>query len=191
MTFSDRGIFACLPALFGACLASAAIGLARPALGAETSADAKADASEQDSVWSKRNGKLMLQYAPNTIHWNYSTDHAKQSWLVGAEYIWTNRWLVGVSYFNNSFDQKCQLIYGGYSWKLFGTPQSHAYLKVGGGLIIGYRKPYENKIPINSSDGVGLGVIPALGYQFGRFNVQMNVLGTAGLMFTMGVDLFD
>lgn len=189
MIFSDRRIFPWIHALLGACVA-AAIGLAAPAFGAETATGAKAEASEKADADKKSGGKLMIQYAPNTIHWNYSIDHAKQSWLVGAEYIWNSNWLVGFSYFNNSFDQKCQLVYGGYSWKLFGTPKSHAYLKVGGGLIIGYREPYENKIPVNSKDGIGLGVIPALGYQYERFNVQMNVLGTAGLMFTIGYDLF-
>jgi len=137
----------------------------------------------------ERDGKVMVQYGPNTIHYHYSSDHAKQSWLVGAEYIWTNRWLVGFSYFNNSFDQKCQFLYGGYSWVLTGNETRHLYFKLGGGVIVGYRDPYEDKIPVNSN-GIGLGVIPALGYQHDRFNVQMNILGTAGLMFTVGYDLF-
>ena len=189
MIFVDRCINFWTRALLGACLA-AALGLAQPALGAESATGAKADAEEKADAGDKSGGKVMIQYAPNAIHWNYDVEHAKQSWLVGAEYIWKSNWLVGFSYFNNSFNQKCQLVYGGYSWKLFGTPKSHAYLKVGGGLIIGYRKPYENKIPVNSSNGVGLGVLPALGYQYDRFNVQMNVLGTAGLMFTIGYDIF-
>jgi hypothetical protein len=169
-----RPIRATLAAFFIVASAFASDG---PALGAD--ADAKGET---------RDGKLMVQYAPNTIHYNYSPDHAKQSWAVGAEYIWTNRWLVGFTYFNNSFDQKCQFIYGGYSWKLLGTPESHLYFKIGAGALIGYREPYDNKIPLNDN-GVGVGVIPGLGYQYKRFNVQMNILGTAGLMFTVGYDL--
>jgi len=147
-------------------------------------------ALSEDAAPSKQSsGKVMVQYAPNTIHYNYSPDHAKQSWLVGAEYIWTNRWLVGFSYFNNSFDQQCQFIYGGHSWKLYGSEARHLYFKIGAGVLIGYRDPYENKIPFNNN-GVGPGVIPGLGYQHDRFNVQVNILGTAGLMVTVGYDLF-
>jgi len=135
MISSDRRISPWAHALLGACLA-AALGLAQPALGAESATGAKADAEEKADAGDKSGGKVMIQYAPNAIHWNYDVEHAKQSWLVGAEYIWKSNWLVGFSYFNNSFNQKCQLVYGGYSWKLFGTPKSHAYLKVGGGLII-------------------------------------------------------
>jgi hypothetical protein len=144
--------------------------------------------SEDAAPGKPSGGKLMVQYAPNTIHYNYSPDHAKQSWLVGAEYIWTNRWLVGFSYFNNSFDQKCQFIYGGRIWKLYGEETRNLYFKIGAGALIGYREPYDNKIPLNDN-GIGVGVIPGLGIQYDRFNVQMNILGTAGLMFTVGYDL--
>jgi hypothetical protein len=134
--------------------------------------------------------RLMVQYGPNAIHYSHSPDHAKQSWLVGAEYLWANHWLAGFAYFNNSFDQKSQYVYGGYTWNLTDDPARYWYFKLTGGLIIGYRDPYQNKIPIND-DGIGLGAAPSLGYQYDRFNVQLNVLGTAGLMFTVGYDLID
>lgn len=137
----------------------------------------------------EESGRVMLQFAPGVIHFDPSPDHVNHSWLVGAEYIWPERWLAGFAYFKNSFGQKSQYAYGGYSWVLHGDAAQYLYLKLTGGVVIGYREPYDNKIPVNSSDGIGLGVIPGLGYQYERFNVQMNVLGTAGLMFTFGYDL--
>ena len=131
---------------------------------------------------------LMVQVAPGVIHFDSDPQHADYSWLVGLEWQSSSRWLVGAAYFNNSFDQKSQYLYFGKSWPLdFISPR--VYFKLTGGLLLGYKEPYEDKIPINK-DGVGLGALPALGYKYGDFNVQVNLLGTAGLMFTVGYDLF-
>ncbi len=130
---------------------------------------------------------LMVQVAPGAIHFNYSPDHADFSWLVGLEWQSSSRWLVGASYFNNSFDQKCEYFYFGKSWPLEFI-SSNVYFKLTGGLLLGYKEPYEDKIPFNN-DGVAPGVVPGLGYQYGDFNVQINALGGAGIMFTFGYNL--
>jgi hypothetical protein len=132
---------------------------------------------------------LTLQVAPDAVHYHYSADHTKHSWLVGLEYRWQDRWLVGYSYFNNSFGQKSDYVYGGRMWELTRDDASSWYAKVSGGIIVGYRKPYEDKIPFNHN-GVAPAIIPAVGYQHDRFNAQFNVLGSAGLMVTLGYDLF-
>ena len=132
---------------------------------------------------------IMVQAAPAAIHFHDSDNHAKYSWLIGAEWEGKSRWIAGLSYFNNSFDQKCEYIYAGRVWTL-GEDGSNWYVKMTGGLLLGYKEPYQNKIPVNSNNGVGLGVVPALGYKMDRFNVQVNLLGTAGLMITVGYDLF-
>jgi hypothetical protein len=130
---------------------------------------------------------LMVQAAPDVIHFSSDPDHADYSWLVGLEWQSASRWLVGAAYFNNSFDQKSQYLYFGKSWPL-DSISDNLYFKLTGGLLLGYKEPYEDKIPINN-DGVGLGAAPSLGYKFGDFNVQLNLLGTAGVMFTFGYDL--
>ena len=61
-------------------------------------------------------------------------------------------------------------------------------LKVTGGVILGYKGQYQNKIPYNH-DGVAPGLLPSLGYQRGPWNAQLNVLGFAGLVVTVGYDL--
>ena len=135
---------------------------------------------------------LMVQAAPDAIHFNSDPEHADYSWLVGLEWQSPSRWLVGAAYFNNSFDQKCEYIYFGKSWPL-DFISDHAifknlYFKLTGGLLLGYKEPYEDKIPFNN-DGVAPGAAPSLGYKYGDFNVQLNLLGNAGLMFTFGYDL--
>ena len=95
---------------------------------------------------------------------------------------------MGAAYFNNSFDQKCEYLYFGKSWPLESIDRN-LYFKLTGGVLLGYKEPYENKIPFNHN-GVAPGLVPALGYRFGDFNVQVNLLGTAAVMFTAGYDLF-
>jgi len=135
---------------------------------------------------------LMVQVAPDAIHFNPSPEHADYAWLVGAELLFPSRWLVGAAYFNNSFDQKCQYYYFGKSWPLDFISDNdyfkNLYFKLTGGVLLGYKEPYEDKIPFNNN-GVAPGVVPGLGYQFGDFNVQLNLLGGAGLMFTFGYNL--
>lgn len=135
---------------------------------------------------------LMVQAAPGVIHFNPSSEHADYSWAVGAELIFPSRWLIGGAYFNNSFDQKCQYYYFGKSWPLDFISDNeylkNMYFKLTGGVLLGYKEPYENKIPFNDN-GVAPGIVPGLGYQFGDFNVQLNLLGGAGLMFTFGYNL--
>ena len=58
-----------------------------------------------------------------------------------------------------------------------------------GALLYGYKKPYENKLPINH-DGYGIAIVPVIGYQFGRANVQLEFLGTAAAVITFGFDIW-
>jgi hypothetical protein len=131
---------------------------------------------------------LMLQVAPGVIHFDPDPEHTKYSWLVGLEWQSPSRWLAGASYFNNSFNQKCQYLYFGKSWPLESIDEN-LYFKLSGGLLLGYKEPYEDKIPFNNN-GIAPGAVPSLGYKHGDFNVQLNLLGLSALMLTVGYDLF-
>ena len=138
---------------------------------------------------------LMIQAAPATIHFHPDPEHADFSWMLGLEWQAPSRWLAGAAYFNNSFDQKCQYLYFGKSWSLdfiSDRPlfKDHLYVKLTGGVVLGYKGRYEDKIPFNHN-GIAPGLIPALGYQYGDFNIQANLLGDAGLMFTLGYNLLQ
>jgi hypothetical protein len=130
---------------------------------------------------------IIIQAAPSVIHFHPSTDHVQYSWLVGIEWQRPSDWLAGYSYFNNSFGQRCHYLYGGKSWPLGGS-DSNWYFKLTGGVIIGYKDPYEDKLPINYN-GVGPAIIPGLGYRINRFNIQANLLGVNAMMITVGYDL--
>lgn len=136
---------------------------------------------------------IMVQFSPYTIHFDEGPEHTGHPWLIGVEWQDKSRWLAGFSYFNNSFNQKCEYLYGGYTFQLGETFKSEIfknwYLKVTGGLLYGYKEPFEDKLPINHN-GLAPVIIPGLGYKYNRFNVQMNLLGANGLMFTFGYDLF-
>jgi hypothetical protein len=128
-----------------------------------------------------------LQLSPYTLHFNSSNQH-KYVWMAGVERESASHWLIGGNYFQNSFGQPCWFWYGGYRWdgSRFITG---SYAKLAGGVIVGYDKPYEDKIPLNW-DGVGIGALPAIGWQYQRFELQLNLLGTAGLMMSLNIDLF-
>ena len=58
------------------------------------------------------------------------------------------------------------------------------------GLLLGYVEPYEHKIPVNWN-GIGLGIIPAVGYKYRRASTQFVTLGVSGFMLTLGYDLWQ
>jgi hypothetical protein len=154
------------------------------AVGAASPALAGADTPESNGPFEI----VMLQAAPGVIHFDPDFDHAKHSWMVGIEWQRPSRWLAGFTYFNNSFDQKSQYIYGGKVWSQRDSGQGW-YFKLTAGVILGYEEPYEDKIPYNHN-GVAPGIVPALGYKVDRASMQFNLLGTAGLMITFGYDAF-
>jgi len=131
---------------------------------------------------------VMIQLSPYSIHFNEGPEHTGHPWLIGIEWQDKSRWLAGFSYFNNSFNQKCEYIYGGYTFSR-GEHFQNWYIKVTGGLILGYKEPFEDKLPVNHN-GIAPVIIPGIGYKYDRFNAQINFLGANGLMFTFGYDLF-
>lgn len=137
-------------------------------------------------------GLWTLMAAPVTLHYSdlksanvAAEDKHKYVWLVGAEKMVTDRYFAGAAFFSNSFGQPTQYIYVGAKFRpIDDTPKFFA--KVSAGVIHGYKPPYDKKIPINTSSGWGLGVIPSIGWDFNdQFAAQLNVLGSAGLMLQM------
>jgi hypothetical protein len=133
-------------------------------------------------------GTVTLLGSPKVLHFDPDPEHVDWSWLVGIEWQRPeSRWHFGFSYFNNSFGQKCQFYYTGYVWKL-SEQYPNWYFKLSGGLIYGYKEPYEDKVPFNHN-GYSPGLFPALGYKWDRWKVQLVTLGTAGAMVTVGYEI--
>jgi hypothetical protein len=132
---------------------------------------------------------LGIQYAPYVYHWEHNPEHNNTPNLMGLEYKVPSQWVFGGVVFDNSFDQPSQYYYAGKQWT-FDAVSPNLYAKLTAGPLLGYTGEYEDKIPVNHK-GMGLGAIPAVGYQLEGVNAQLALLGTAGFMFTFGADLLS
>jgi len=129
---------------------------------------------------------VMLQVGPYVYHYHHNDEHNDTPGLVGVEWESATRWEIGASYFKNSFSQPCVYLYGGKRW-FWRAADEGPYFKITGGPLYGYKGAYEDKIPLNSN-GVGLAIIPGVGYQYQRASAQLVILGTAAVMLTFGYD---
>ncbi len=121
------------------------------------------------------------------IHFSSSKDHSGSNLMVGLEAMKSNNWLYGLALFDNSFGQFSQYAYVGKNWDLSGSLENF-HLKLTGGIIHGYKEPWDDKIPFNSSNGWAPGIVPSFGYKKGRFGADVMLLGNSGLMFSIGTD---
>jgi hypothetical protein len=139
----------------------------------------------ESGQWTVMAGPLTLHYSDINRDANSTDEKHKYVWLVGGEKMLTDRYFAGAAFFSNSFGQPTQYVYAGAKFRPFDdTPKFFA--KISAGVIHGYKAPYDKKIPINTSSGWGLGVIPSIGWDFNdQFAAQLNVLGAAGLMLQM------
>ena len=125
-----------------------------------------------------------LQTSLYTTHFDPEPDHVNDQNLLAVETYFDRDWLAGLALFDNSFGQKSLLLYLGKTWPLLNS--SHWYTKLTGGLLHGYKEPYENKIPLNGL-GVAPVIIPALGFRYRNFVMETNLGGLAVVMMTAGV----
>lgn len=145
------------------------------------SASAEDDPETAENAWSIRDWIIMTSVY--TVHFDPDPEHVNTQKLIGVEAVFENNWLAGFATFDNSFGQRSQFAYMGYSW-----PIAHSrfwYFKLTGGLLHGYKEPYEDKIPLNGL-GVAPAIIPSLGFRYKRVLAEVNLLGTAGLTVTAG-----
>lgn len=118
-----------------------------------------------------------------TKHWSPSDEHVNNSKLLNIEFETSSRWLYGFAHFDNSFGQPSQYLYAGYSWPLFS--KDWAYFKLTGGLLHGYKEPYDEKIPLNQL-GVAPAIVPTFGLRYKRVFTEFQILGAAAITVTAG-----
>jgi len=133
--------------------------------------------------------RVMVEVGPYVAHRVDNTGHNQWPHLVGVEYESGSHWLGGIAAFKNSYYQNAAYAYAGKRWFLDQVEQN-LYVKLSAGLVYGYKDPYADRLPVNHN-GYGLGIVPALGYQFGRANAQIEFLGTAAVAFTFGYDFWN
>ncbi|MCF8160093.1 MAG: hypothetical protein K9J76_05290 [Polaromonas sp.] len=132
--------------------------------------------------------KLRLQLSPYTLHRSYDEEH-KDVIMVGLERERASGKLDGFNLFTNSFGQPSLYLYPwGRVWHKFGGYEALSF-KWTAGLLYGYVDPYENKVPLNHN-GFSPAAIIALTYDIAPgWSGQVNMLGTAALMFQLNMDL--
>lgn len=118
-----------------------------------------------------------------TKHFDSDPDHVNNQKLIGLELQMTNNWLFGFATFDNSFGQQSEYLYAGYKWSLFHS--QHWYFKITGGLLHGYKEPYEDKIPLNGL-GVAPAILPTLGLRYKFFVAEVSIAGIAAAHVTAG-----
>ena len=125
-----------------------------------------------------------IQTSLYTKHWDSEPDHTNHQKLIGPELFFENNYLVGLAIFRNSFDQPSQFLYIGKTWRLFRT--DWLYFKLVGGLLHGYKEPYEDKIPFNGL-GVAPAILPSFGIRYKHVMLEAQIAGTAAITITGGL----
>ncbi len=152
-------------------------------LPAEPRQSAASPAPEQDAP-RPRQHRWLVQTSLYTRHFDHDPDHNNRQNLINIEYQRQDEWLLGAAAFRNSFDQPSQLAYFGKRWYPSSSwPQAHVKFVVG--LLHGYKPPYDEKIPFNSS-GIAPVILPAIGWSHKQFATEIIVFGTAGVLWTVG-----
>jgi len=146
------------------------------------SADESEENSDKASGWKVHEWRL--QTSLYTKHFDPDPDHVNSQKLIGFEAVFENRWLAGGAFFQNSFGQDSIYVYMGRTWPLFGS--RFWYFKLTGGLLYGYKEPYEDKIPLNGL-GIAPAILPALGLKYKMLFVEANIAGTAAMTITAGI----
>lgn len=124
--------------------------------------------------------------SPYTLHWRPSDEH-RHVYALGLERQSSDHWLLGASYFRNSFGQPSAYTYlGRRSDGVLAEPKLFFQWSVG--VLYGYKGKYKSKVPLNLN-GFAPGGVVSLGWQFdARRSVALHALGDAGVMIQLGYD---
>ena len=124
-----------------------------------------------------------LSLSPYTYHFHPSDEH-EYVYSIGVIKRLEGNWIVGGSYFSNSFGQPSGYVYVGQRYENLPGFEKW-YLQWNAGILYGYVEPYEDKVPFNYN-GFSPGFVPSIGYKFtDRIWAELDLLGTSGLMFTL------
>lgn len=127
-----------------------------------------------------------LGMSPYTYHWSHDTDH-RDVYMIGLERQDADKVVWGAAYFRNSFGQPSGYFYGGKRYDGI-LSREQLFAQWTAGMLYGYKPPFHNKVPLNHN-GYSPGAVFSLGWQFSpTYSAQVNVLGTAALMFQVSAD---
>jgi hypothetical protein len=120
--------------------------------------------------------------SPYTYHWTPSEEH-KPVRAVSVSRLLPGERFCGFSLFTNSFGQPSAYAYTGWYWPRPIESVPNLYLSLSGGIMYGYVGRFKDKVPLNLG-GFSPVLIPAVGYRLSpRVALEMQILGTAAVMF--------
>jgi hypothetical protein len=163
------------------CLALFA-GLLLSTTNAQAQQEGAAGDSGTESGWTI--AEWHIQTSVYTKHFDPDPEHVNHQNLLGVEALMENNWLFGLAVFDNSFGQNSQYLYTGKQWALFHS--DFWYFKITGGILHGYKEPYEDKIPLNGW-GFAPAILPSIGFKYKFFLTEVNIAGTAAVTVTAGI----
>jgi hypothetical protein len=130
--------------------------------------------------------RIRIAYAPKAFHVTHDDEYVDWNHIVALEWVtprhtlWgADRSLFGLSLFDNSYGQFSQSVYAGLEWDWTRAGGGDVFLALSAGLVHGYKEPHEDKLPLNSALGVGLTVVPAIGWQRDGLGFAASLVGSA------------
>ena len=118
-----------------------------------------------------------------TTHYDPKPEHVNHQNMLGFELETGEKQVYGLAIFDNSFGQNSEYLYTGKKWHNFRSERM--YFKLTGGLLHGYKEPYENKIPLNDL-GIAPALVLTLGYQHKGLVIEFSQLGLSAGIITVG-----
>ena len=111
-----------------------------------------------------------------------SGHHNNKPIILSYDRFYSDSDFYGLALFNNSFNQFSQYIYKGHK---FESRFDNIHYELSYGILHGYKDEYEDRIPINTEEGFGVGVIPSIIYTKNKTHYfGLSLMGGAGLIFS-------
>ena len=127
-----------------------------------------------------------LVVSPYTHHFRFNPEH-RPVWAVGIERHIDSDWLLGATYFRNSFGQPSEYLYVGHRHEEFLGVQP-LFVQWSAGLLHGYKGKYQTKVPLNFG-GYSPGLLVSAGWKFNeRMSMALHLLGDAAVMLQLAYD---
>ena len=113
-------------------------------------------------------------------HYNSKPEHDNKPFIFTYDSFINEKNFYGIALFNNSFGQFSQFLYKGH---VIQSKSNNLHYELTYGIIHGYKDEYQDRIPINTSDGIGLGLIPSIYYSLNKkSSISLSIMGSAGLI---------
>ncbi len=142
-------------------------------------------AADRTTGW-ETGANWRLYSSPYTYHYSRDPEH-RHVYSIGLERQRADGFTLGGSFFRNSFGQPSAYFYVGQRFDGLGGV-SPLFGQLTGGMLYGYKVPYNRKVPLNYK-GFSPGVVPSVGWQFTpMWSAQLNFLGNSALMFQVSAD---